>query len=311
MCSLLSISFVSAQVSPIAVPTPLPVQVMGVDTNSPSPCFGLRYTFSLRAKDTNTQGEVTLLQTFLQREGLLTVEASGYFGPATQKALKMYQQKNGISPTGSVGPLTRTMIKKKMCSAHISETPLSTIGSSSSVSAPAPQGDSLSLSGVRNTVSDQQLQKPSTVVSVPAPKQPAQAEPPLPSGYVSVMQGSGVPTVNYMSCQSPSVQGLANGKVGCYGVWGYENTFGDDSDMCPAQRYGQAGIGCKVKTTACESGQAFATTFIRPINLDIASPVLSKYAQALQTTPEIVKRQIPMLWEYTCTDYGLSTYGTK
>lgn len=40
-------------------------------------------------------------------EGLIT----GYYGPRTREATKRYQNKNGLAPTGSVGPLTLLLLK--------------------------------------------------------------------------------------------------------------------------------------------------------------------------------------------------------
>lgn len=56
--------------------------------------------------------EVKELQKFLSQyreiypEGLVT----GYFGPLTEKAVKKFQEKNDIPPTGLVGPITREKI---------------------------------------------------------------------------------------------------------------------------------------------------------------------------------------------------------
>lgn len=42
--------------------------------------------------------------------------ASGYFGPATENAVKEFQSKNGVAlPSGSLGPVTRTIMKRLWC----------------------------------------------------------------------------------------------------------------------------------------------------------------------------------------------------
>ncbi len=55
--------------------------------------------------------EVTVLQNFLIAKGYLKSKATGYFGPATEVAVKAFQIKNKITPaTGIVGPKTRVII---------------------------------------------------------------------------------------------------------------------------------------------------------------------------------------------------------
>lgn len=71
----------------------------------------LRY----KARDINTNGEVSTLQDFLQSQGYLNNEPTGYFGLLTVKAVKSFQKSNGISPTGYVGLVTRAKIKEMTC----------------------------------------------------------------------------------------------------------------------------------------------------------------------------------------------------
>ncbi|PIW91858.1 MAG: hypothetical protein COZ89_02970, partial [Candidatus Nealsonbacteria bacterium CG_4_8_14_3_um_filter_37_23] len=64
------------------------------------------------------EDEVKTLQEFLKTppaggpdiypEGLVT----GYFGSLTEKAVKKFQEKNGIEPIGTVGPKTRAKINE-------------------------------------------------------------------------------------------------------------------------------------------------------------------------------------------------------
>ena len=77
----------------------------------------LRY----KARDINTNGEVSTLQDFLQSQGYLNNEPTGYFGLLTVKAVKSFQKSNGISPTGYVGLVTRAKIKEMTCTRALPE----------------------------------------------------------------------------------------------------------------------------------------------------------------------------------------------
>ena len=61
-----------------------------------------------------TQGmqgsEVTELQKRLASVGVYNAPVTGYFGDATEEAVKTYQRKHGIEPTGIVGPVTRAWL---------------------------------------------------------------------------------------------------------------------------------------------------------------------------------------------------------
>lgn len=72
---------------------------------------GLRY----RASDETTDGEVTLLQTFLAQNSFLRGNVTGYFGAGTHGAVKLFQKKYGINQTGYVGTLTKAKINEKLC----------------------------------------------------------------------------------------------------------------------------------------------------------------------------------------------------
>ncbi len=111
------------------------------------------------------------------------------------------------------------------------------------------------------------------------------------------------PGYNAMLCSKPAQYGLANGQVGCYGIWDYGNEFGGDPDMCPQAGYGyERKTGCIVSTNACASGKAVASKMVYPTSMDINSSEIALYAKSLKSTPSAVKQQIPTLWEYTCTD---------
>lgn len=65
--------------------------------------------------DGATNGEVTKLQQFLQDEGFLIPNPTGYFGAKTLVAVKRYQSSIGILASGYVGPITRAKIKAQSC----------------------------------------------------------------------------------------------------------------------------------------------------------------------------------------------------
>jgi hypothetical protein len=60
----------------------------------------------------STGDDVRNLQNRLLGEGLFKGEATGYFGPLTQAAVKAYQAKYGIDQLGIVGPATRAQLNK-------------------------------------------------------------------------------------------------------------------------------------------------------------------------------------------------------
>lgn len=63
--------------------------------------------------------DVAILQRFLQREGFLNAEATGYFGPLTASALTDFQMEAGIisaaSQGGVFGPRTRAYVASQWC----------------------------------------------------------------------------------------------------------------------------------------------------------------------------------------------------
>lgn len=59
--------------------------------------------------------EVLALQQFLFDGGFLAVKPNGYFGENTRKAVILFQKRQKISMTGTVGPLTRAKIQEMSC----------------------------------------------------------------------------------------------------------------------------------------------------------------------------------------------------
>jgi hypothetical protein len=78
-------------------------------------CVSLAYNLRYQSRDIATNGEVSTLQDFLQSNGYLNNEPTGYFGLLTLKAVKSFQGANSIEPTGYVGPITRAKIQALTC----------------------------------------------------------------------------------------------------------------------------------------------------------------------------------------------------
>lgn len=55
--------------------------------------------------------DVRGLQEFLYGQKLLTAEPTGYFGPKTAEAVRVWQKQEGVSSVGTVGPMSRERIK--------------------------------------------------------------------------------------------------------------------------------------------------------------------------------------------------------
>jgi len=72
-------------------------------------------TFSGDLTFGDTGSEVTKLQTFLKAQGYLTAPLVPNFGNATLAAVRAFQSAQGISATGTVGPLTRAAIQRVSC----------------------------------------------------------------------------------------------------------------------------------------------------------------------------------------------------
>lgn len=109
------------QPTPTPIPTPPPVTPnkplpADIDTQNPQgTCLDLQINLRYRMRDTATSDDILSLQDYLQANGYLHVEPTGFFGVLTLQAAKNFQQANGISPTGFVGPITRAKIKALSC----------------------------------------------------------------------------------------------------------------------------------------------------------------------------------------------------
>lgn len=78
------------------------------------------------SRDASTNGEVTVLQDFLISKGMLGGQTTGYYGKLTVAAVKAYQKSVGVSATGNVGPLTKSVIAKETCTTGTSTNSVST-----------------------------------------------------------------------------------------------------------------------------------------------------------------------------------------
>ena len=102
-------SNLNAQVQYVNVltPTPVPAWSANMMQVTPDPAAPTRAPV-LRTGSTGEQ--VTKLQSRLIELGYLTGSADGQFGPATESAVRLFQQQNGLDADGKVGPATSTLI---------------------------------------------------------------------------------------------------------------------------------------------------------------------------------------------------------
>src|SRR3989344_6118598 len=89
------------------------VQTTPVDTTiTPSPNTHRICAILNRNLSQGTQGDdVRGLQEFLNAEGYLSANATGYFGPMTANAVARWQASQGVSAVGSMGPMSRERIR--------------------------------------------------------------------------------------------------------------------------------------------------------------------------------------------------------
>ncbi len=96
-----------------------------VSNDSSAKCTELSRPLFLGSSDRDSDGEVSKLQRFLTSTGHYTYgEVTGYYGPATQRAVQAWQSKKGVVNSGSpettgygiVGPSTRRMMSRECSS---------------------------------------------------------------------------------------------------------------------------------------------------------------------------------------------------
>lgn len=71
--------------------------------------------FNRTLKQGDVGQDVKRLQIVLGQEGIAYLASTGYYGPATAAAVKVFQRRNGISPVGNVGPQTLRFMKNLWC----------------------------------------------------------------------------------------------------------------------------------------------------------------------------------------------------
>lgn len=93
-------------------------QVGDVAPATTSKCVSITHDLQYRSRDAQTGGDVSTLQDFLQSQGYLNSEPTGYFGLLTQSAVKSYQKANGILNSGYFGPITRGKLVSALCAGN-------------------------------------------------------------------------------------------------------------------------------------------------------------------------------------------------
>lgn len=93
-----------------------------IDTEPLSECLVLTQNLRLRSRDAKTDGEVSLLQDFLNMHGYLKSEPTGFFSLSTFAAVKAFQREVKLRPTGFVSVLTRRAIEKVSCDGVTAQT---------------------------------------------------------------------------------------------------------------------------------------------------------------------------------------------
>lgn len=83
-------------------------------SNLPKDCTTLSNNLALGSKDSNTNNEVTALQSFLSPM-YLKVSPTGYYGNMTVAAVKAFQKEYGIDQVGRIGPTTRAKVQQLSC----------------------------------------------------------------------------------------------------------------------------------------------------------------------------------------------------
>lgn len=94
------------------------------DADISSSCVNIPIKLQYQSRDSGTSNNVLLLQDFLNDNGYLLSQPTGFFGAGTFRAVKAFQRVNGISQTGALGPLTRGKIRDMTCSRNETTLPI-------------------------------------------------------------------------------------------------------------------------------------------------------------------------------------------
>jgi peptidoglycan hydrolase-like protein with peptidoglycan-binding domain len=115
------------------------------------------------------------------------------------------------------------------------------------------------------------------------------------------------PGVNHFSCGRTVATKIANGTLGCYGMWDYGDQFGGDTRVCGT--LGSGTTGCTIKTPVCSSGSATVSRYIS--NADLSGAVLDNVAARLKVTTGVAKAGVAGLWAYTCAPAPAAVLGVS
>lgn len=96
---------------------------------STNPCIQLTRTLVFNDSDANTGGEVSMLQSFLKKQGFFSGTVTGNLGFTTEAALKQFQINTGLVEGEydgkiQVGPDTRAKIKSISCNEVVEKVPV-------------------------------------------------------------------------------------------------------------------------------------------------------------------------------------------
>lgn len=119
-------SNVSVTTTPVSSPVITPVVTPII--------IQISFLSDLSKGDTNS--DVTKLQQFLAKDKTLYPEGlvTGYYGPATERAVKKFQAKYGISQVGRVGPATRAKLNEVYSTTPVAPSTPATVVPSAPVS---------------------------------------------------------------------------------------------------------------------------------------------------------------------------------
>jgi|GEM_PF-675645 LPXTG-site transpeptidase (sortase) family protein len=118
MKKLLLIILIALIFPSIVIAQSIDITFINTSTPAVSLCTMLKNNnLRYRIRDSDTNGEVSMVQNFLGIKGYLSSVPTGFFGPATLVAIKKFQSASGFSPTGYVGVLTRSKINAWLCPA--------------------------------------------------------------------------------------------------------------------------------------------------------------------------------------------------
>lgn len=239
-------------------------------------CVSLSNNLKYKYRDINTNGEVSTLQDFLQSQGYLNSEPTGYFGLLTLKASKDFQNANGIQPTGYVGPITRAKISFITCgTATIPPTPCPLVDvngvaghicppkpippPTSSITVLSPNGGETWKKGITQTIK----WKDNAVLTCPAG---AYCAPPAPKYHDITLKP-------YTACDNPLAEACPMYYAIPYtiakNVYGYSYSWSVGSLIAPTDTVSNSGANlpipdglykvevCQTGTSICDSSDSY------------------------------------------------------